>query len=117
MFAGDVEVPLLGNPQNLNPGLCAGLVARLTAGEMLDLQKEWSISFAGCGFMGIYYVGVTSCILERFPRFIQDAFKIYGASAGALMAAALSTGTPLGEPWPPLCCPHLLYKSVNLTRC
>uniref|UniRef100_A0A8C6LYC7 triacylglycerol lipase n=1 Tax=Nothobranchius furzeri TaxID=105023 RepID=A0A8C6LYC7_NOTFU len=54
---------------------------------MLDLSKEWSISFAGCGFMGIYYVGVTSCILERFPRFLQEASKVYGASAGALMAA------------------------------
>lgn len=64
---------------------------------MLDLQKDWSISFAGCGFMGIYYVGVSSCILERAPRFIQDAYKIYGASAGALMAAILTAGVPLGE--------------------
>lgn len=64
---------------------------------MFDLKKEWSISFAGCGFMGIYYVGATSCILERFPRFIQDAFKIYGASAGALTAAVLTLGIPLGE--------------------
>lgn len=67
--------------------------------EMLDLEKDWSISFAGCGFMGIYYVGVTSCILQRFPRFIQGAYKIYGASAGALMAAVLSAGIPLGELW------------------
>uniref|UniRef100_A0A3B3YZ16 PNPLA domain-containing protein n=1 Tax=Poecilia mexicana TaxID=48701 RepID=A0A3B3YZ16_9TELE len=57
----------------------------------------WSISFAGCGFMGIYYVGVISCILERFPRFIRDASKIYGASAGALMAAIITLGIPLGE--------------------
>ena len=64
---------------------------------MLDLDKEWSISFAGCGFMGIYYVGACSCILERFPRFIQDASNIYGASAGALMAAVLTVGFPLGE--------------------
>ncbi|XP_026166906.1 patatin-like phospholipase domain-containing protein 2 [Mastacembelus armatus] len=62
---------------------------------MLDLQKDWSISFAGCGFMGIYYVGASSCILERFPRFIQDASKICGASAGALMAAVLTLGIPL----------------------
>lgn len=66
--------------------------------EMLDLQQEWSISFAGCGFMGVYYVGVASCLLERFPRLIHGAFKIYGASAGALMAAVLSAGVPLGEP-------------------
>lgn len=47
--------------------------------------------------MGIYYVGATSCILEQFPRFIQDASKIYGASAGALMAAILAVGIPLGK--------------------
>ncbi|CAI5665589.1 unnamed protein product [Oreochromis niloticus] len=70
---------------------------------MFDLKKEWSISFAGCGFMGIYYVGATSCILERFPRFIQDASKIYGASAGALTAAVLTLGIPLEK-----CCADLM---------
>lgn len=65
---------------------------------MLDLERDWSLSFAGCGFMGIYYVGVSSCILERCPRFIRDASRFYGASAGALMAAVLSAGIPLGEP-------------------
>lgn len=64
---------------------------------MFDLQKEWSISFAGCGFMGIYHVGASSCILERFPHLIDKASKIYGASAGALIAAILCAGIPLGE--------------------
>lgn len=64
---------------------------------MFDLSKEWDISFAGCGFMGIYYVGASSCILERFPRFIQDASKFYGSSSGALMAATLAIGIPLGN--------------------
>ncbi|XP_056455568.1 patatin-like phospholipase domain-containing protein 2 isoform X3 [Gadus chalcogrammus] len=62
---------------------------------MFDLNKEWSISFAGCGFMGIYYVGAASCIVERFPQFFEGASKIYGASAGALMAMILTIGTPL----------------------
>lgn len=47
--------------------------------------------------MGIYYVGATSCILERFPRLIEDSSQICGASAGALMAAVLTIGFPLGE--------------------
>lgn len=51
--------------------------------------------------MGIYYVGATSCILERFPRLIHDASKIYGASAGALMATVLAVGIPLGKLWVP----------------
>lgn len=66
--------------------------------EMLDLQQQWSISFAGCGFMGIYYVGAASCILERFPRLIHGASRIYGASAGALTAAVLTAGVSLGKP-------------------
>ncbi|XP_042352486.1 1-acylglycerol-3-phosphate O-acyltransferase Pnpla3-like [Plectropomus leopardus] len=73
---------------------------------MIDLKKDWSISFAGCGFMGIYYVGASSCILERFPRFVQDASKIYGASAGALMAAVLTIGIPLEK-----CCADLMFMA------
>uniref|UniRef100_A0A665X209 triacylglycerol lipase n=1 Tax=Echeneis naucrates TaxID=173247 RepID=A0A665X209_ECHNA len=69
---------------------------------MFDLQKEWSISFAGCGFMGIYYVGASSCILERLPRLFQDAFKMYGASAGSLMAAVLSVDK---------CCANLMFMA------
>ncbi|KAM4573897.1 patatin-like phospholipase domain-containing protein 2 [Odontesthes bonariensis] len=78
---------------------------------MLDLEKEWSISLAGCGFMGIYYVGVVSCILERFPRFIQDASKFYGASAGALMAAVLTLGIPLDK-----CCANLMYMAKEARK-
>nr|XP_046250189.1 patatin-like phospholipase domain-containing protein 2 isoform X2 [Scatophagus argus] len=78
---------------------------------MFDLKKEWSISFAGCGFMGIYYVGVASCILERFPRFVQDASKISGASAGALMATVLSVGIPLEK-----CCADLMFMTKEARK-
>lgn len=60
-----------------------------------DLDSEWSISFAGCGFMGIYYIGAASCVFQRFPRLFQGAYKIYGASSGALVAAVLSNGISL----------------------
>ncbi|KAG7281868.1 hypothetical protein CRUP_031117 [Coryphaenoides rupestris] len=62
---------------------------------MFDLNKEWSISFAGCGFMGIYYVGAASCISERLPLFFQKASRIYGASAGSLMSTIMTVGIPL----------------------
>ncbi|KAM4734577.1 patatin-like phospholipase domain-containing protein 2 [Anableps anableps] len=78
---------------------------------MFDLNKEWSISFAGCGFMGIYYVGVISCILGRFPHFIQDASKIYGASAGALMAAIITLGIPLDK-----CCTDLMHMAKEARK-
>ncbi|XP_008292477.1 patatin-like phospholipase domain-containing protein 2 [Stegastes partitus] len=78
---------------------------------MFDLKKDWSISFAGCGFMGIYYVGAVSCILERFPRFILGASKIYGSSAGALTAAILTLGIPIDK-----CCSDLMFMAKEARK-
>ncbi|KAK2842643.1 hypothetical protein Q5P01_012843 [Channa striata] len=78
---------------------------------MFDLKKEWNISFAGCGFMGIYYVGAASCVLERCPALIQDASKICGASAGALMAAVLTLGLPLEK-----CCADLMFMAKKARK-
>ncbi|KAK9516594.1 hypothetical protein VZT92_024514 [Zoarces viviparus] len=64
---------------------------------MFPLDSPWNISFAGCGFLGIYHVGVASCLLEQAPFLVQNARHIYGASAGALTATALVTGVCLGE--------------------
>ncbi|XP_047203225.1 patatin-like phospholipase domain-containing protein 2 [Girardinichthys multiradiatus] len=64
---------------------------------MFPLDTPWSISFAGCGFLGIYHVGVASCLQEQAPFLVQNARHIYGASAGALTATALVTGVCLGD--------------------
>ncbi|KAM3609661.1 uncharacterized protein V6R79_018236 [Siganus canaliculatus] len=64
---------------------------------MFPLDSPWNISFAGCGFLGIYHVGVASCLLEQAPFLVQNAKHIYGASAGALTATALVTGVCLGD--------------------
>ena len=49
-----------------------------------------NISFAGCGFMSIYHIGVASAIKEFSPKFFKnDIKKIYGCSAGSLVATAL----------------------------
>lgn len=63
---------------------------------MFPLDSPWNISFAGCGFLGIYHVGVASCLLEQAPFLVHNARHIYGASAGALTATALVTGVCLG---------------------
>lgn len=63
---------------------------------MFPLDAPWNISFAGCGFLGIYHVGVASCLLEQAPFLVHNARHIYGASAGALTATALCTGVCLG---------------------
>ncbi|KAE8296222.1 Patatin-like phospholipase domain-containing protein 2 [Larimichthys crocea] len=64
---------------------------------MFPLDSPWNISFAGCGFLGIYHVGVASCLLEHAPFLVHNARHIYGASAGALTATALVSGVCLGE--------------------
>ncbi|XP_066525831.1 patatin-like phospholipase domain containing 3 isoform X2 [Hoplias malabaricus] len=58
---------------------------------MFDLKGGWNISFAGCGFLGIYHIGVASCLLEQAPYLIHRAGRIYGASAGALTASVLTS--------------------------
>ncbi|KAG8438031.1 hypothetical protein GDO86_008640 [Hymenochirus boettgeri] len=64
---------------------------------MFPLDSPWNISFAGCGFLGIYHIGVASCLKEHSPFLVENARNIYGASAGALTATALVSGACLGE--------------------
>ncbi|XP_030646833.1 patatin-like phospholipase domain-containing protein 2 [Chanos chanos] len=64
---------------------------------MFPLDSPWNISFAGCGFLGIYHIGVASCLREQAPFLVENARHIYGASAGALTASALVSGACLGE--------------------
>ncbi|RXN38873.1 patatin-like phospholipase domain-containing 2 [Labeo rohita] len=70
---------------------------------MFDLKGGWNLSFAGCGFLGIYHIGVASCLLEQAPYLIRGATKIYGASAGALTASVLTTKACLEK-----CCEDVL---------
>lgn len=65
--------------------------------KMCKWDEEWNISFAGCGFRSIYYVGVMSCILEQTPWLVHGASQIGGASSGCLVAAALAVGIPIRE--------------------
>uniref|UniRef100_A0A8D2IPJ5 Patatin-like phospholipase domain-containing protein 2 n=1 Tax=Urocitellus parryii TaxID=9999 RepID=A0A8D2IPJ5_UROPR len=64
---------------------------------MFPKEAKWNISFAGCGFLGVYHIGVASCLREHAPFLVANATHIYGASAGALTATALVTGACLGE--------------------
>ncbi|XP_068163020.1 patatin-like phospholipase domain containing 3 isoform X2 [Antennarius striatus] len=57
---------------------------------MFDRNGAWNLSFAGCGFLGIYHIGVASCLLEKAPFLVQRAARLYGASAGALTASVLA---------------------------
>ena len=45
-----------------------------------------SISFGGCGFIGVYHIGVLKCIQERVRSLMDWLQDFYGTSAGAVMA-------------------------------
>ena len=57
--------------------------------------SEVNISFAGCGFIGIYHVGVSICLQKYAPDLLRG--KIGGSSAGAMCALALTSGVSLVE--------------------
>lgn len=55
-----------------------------------------NFSFAGCGFLGIYHVGVASCLKQHAPHLVQNC-KFAGASAGAIVACCLISDCCLGN--------------------
>lgn len=71
----------------------------------LDKTPEWiaedlersimNFSFAGCGFLGIYHVGVASCLKQHAPQLVENA-TFLGASAGALVSTCLMCGIDIG---------------------
>ncbi|XP_068416967.1 1-acylglycerol-3-phosphate O-acyltransferase PNPLA3 [Eschrichtius robustus] len=67
------------------------------AAAMYDPERGWSLSFAGCGFLGFYHIGVTRCLSERAPHLLRNARRFFGASAGALHCAFFLSGVPLEQ--------------------
>uniref|UniRef100_A0A8C4VKD3 PNPLA domain-containing protein n=1 Tax=Gopherus evgoodei TaxID=1825980 RepID=A0A8C4VKD3_9SAUR len=49
----------------------------------------FSLSFSGSGFLALYQIGVVQSLLELAPEILKSASKVYGASAGSLIAALL----------------------------
>ena len=62
-----------------------------------------NLSFAGCGFMGVYHIGVVSCFREFAPHVLKN--KVAGSSAGASRALSRLGELPIGNN-----CPLLLLK-------
>ena len=59
------------------------------------METEANISFAGCGFLGVYHIGVSACLKKFAPHLLQN--KIGGSSAGAMCAVALVCDIPLED--------------------
>lgn len=59
----------------------------------MKIRTRRSLSFSGCGFLGIYHVGVAVCLRQHAPQLLLE--RIAGASAGALAACCLICDLPL----------------------
>lgn len=51
----------------------------------------WSMSFSGCGFLGIYHLGVIHSLSTHGRKLLLNISRFGGASAGSLIASTLAT--------------------------
>ena len=69
--------------------------SEMTVVEMRRLRAEGtSVSFAGCGFLGVYHIGVAACILTHAPHLLD---RVAGASMGAIVACCIAADVSLGK--------------------
>ena len=64
-----------------------------TTKDNFDVENL-NISFNGCGFLGVYHVGVACALRHYMPN--MRIRNICGASAGAMAAVCLVAGVPSG---------------------
>jgi len=71
------------------------MASKLSKTKLRKKLTKMDISFAGCGFLGIYHVGVISCLSEHAPHLLKG--RILGTSAGGIAAAAFVEGVSVNE--------------------
>ncbi|XP_054437008.1 patatin-like phospholipase domain-containing protein 4 isoform X2 [Pteronotus mesoamericanus] len=54
-------------------------------------MKPINLSFAACGFLGIYHLGAASAFCKHGQKLLQNVKAFAGASAGSLAASVLLT--------------------------
>ncbi|XP_040122301.1 patatin-like phospholipase domain-containing protein 4 isoform X1 [Oryx dammah] len=54
-------------------------------------MKHINLSFAACGFLGIYHLGAASALCKHGRKLLKDVKAFAGASAGSLVASVLLT--------------------------
>ncbi|KAA0183749.1 Patatin phospholipase domain-containing protein 2 [Fasciolopsis buskii] len=68
-----------------------------------------NLSFAGCGFLGLYHVGVCCCLKKLAPHLYQNK-HISGSSAGAIAAVCLVCDVNIAE------CVQYMCELINNAR-
>ncbi|XP_035390842.1 patatin-like phospholipase domain-containing protein 4 isoform X1 [Electrophorus electricus] len=70
-----------------------------------------NLSFAACGFLGIYHLGVVAALLRHGDKLLDSLRACAGASAGALVAAVVVTAPDKLEH-----CKEFTYRFANNVR-
>ncbi|XP_037368640.1 patatin-like phospholipase domain-containing protein 4 isoform X1 [Talpa occidentalis] len=70
-----------------------------------------SLSFAACGFLGIYHLGAAAAFRTHGTRLLRDVKAFAGASAGSLVASVLLTAPEKIEE-----CSQFTYKFAEEVR-
>ncbi|KAM4046841.1 omega-hydroxyceramide transacylase-like isoform 2-T3 [Anomaloglossus baeobatrachus] len=65
--------------------------------ETVSGRSPPSLSFSGSGFLSLYQIGAVKALLDLAPDILKSAPKVYGASAGSLVAAAVVFQVNLDE--------------------
>lgn len=60
-------------------------------------DQAFNLTFSGCGFLGIYHIGVMSCLQENAAGFLKRVKCFGGASAGAFAAVGLVVDLNISE--------------------
>ncbi|XP_073795857.1 patatin-like phospholipase domain-containing protein 2 [Danio rerio] len=63
----------------------------------LSKNDNLSVSFCGSGFLATYQLGAAQSLLDNAAWILHGAPRVYGASAGSLVAAAVVCGSDLGR--------------------
>uniref|UniRef100_A0A9L0IXP4 Patatin like phospholipase domain containing 4 n=1 Tax=Equus asinus TaxID=9793 RepID=A0A9L0IXP4_EQUAS len=74
-------------------------------------MKHINLSFAACGFLGIYHLGAASALCRHGKKLLKDVKAFAGASAGSLVASVLLTAPEKIEE-----CNEFTYKFAEEVR-
>ncbi|XP_037677430.1 patatin-like phospholipase domain-containing protein 4 [Choloepus didactylus] len=74
-------------------------------------MKQVNLSFAACGFLGIYHLGAASALRRHGRKLLRATQAFAGASAGSLVASVLLTTPEKIEE-----CTEFTYKLAEETR-
>ncbi|XP_060148953.1 patatin-like phospholipase domain-containing protein 4 isoform X4 [Globicephala melas] len=74
-------------------------------------MKHINLSFAACGFLGIYHLGAASALYKHGQKLLKNVKAFAGASAGSLVASVLLTAPQKIEE-----CNEFTYSFAEETR-